>query len=196
MTSVISLHDGLADERRVVVLNGPAGVGKTTTARALAATARNGAAIHGDSLRDFMITRRSADVRQGLGYRNGASVASNFIKAGYELVVFEYVFETPAGIDSFCEAYDADAPVHFFTLWAPLDVVVARARERQRHPGLGNRVEACYRAVASSLGQLGPVVDTSEQSPPDVVADLLARCACGEGQLIPGVPDRPLALVV
>jgi ABC-type transport system involved in cytochrome c biogenesis ATPase subunit len=34
---------------QVVVLNGPAGVGKTSIGRLLAGTARNGACVHGEA---------------------------------------------------------------------------------------------------------------------------------------------------
>jgi MoxR-like ATPase len=43
--------------RDVVLLNGPAGVGKTTVGRRLAASARNGVCVHGDDLRRFVVTR-------------------------------------------------------------------------------------------------------------------------------------------
>lgn len=62
----------------------------------------------------------------GLGYKNGAVIAANFIDAGYDLVVFEYVFEHPAFVDRFLTSYRAAASVHLFTLWAPLRVIIGR----------------------------------------------------------------------
>lgn len=181
---------------RVVIINGPAGVGKTTTARALADTAANGACVHGDYLRNFVVRRQNGAVHNGLGYRNGASLAGNFVDGGYELVVFEYVFETARGIDEFRRCYRAEAPVYFFTLWAPFDVVQHREsswlRRRQRQP-LGSRMEACYRKMEQNLEELGPVVDTADRSVADVVADLHARCERGEGELVPA-GTVPLAL--
>jgi hypothetical protein len=179
-----------------VILNGPAGVGKTTTARLLASTAKNGVCIHGDDLRDFVVARQDGSVSTGLGYRNGASLAQNFLDAGYELVVFEYVFETARGIEEFHRAYESPAPVHFYTLWAPLEVVLEResswSRRQQRNP-LGERVEACYRKMQANLGTLGTVVPTGELEAFEVVEDLLRRCDRGEGALPAAVPE-PLAL--
>ena len=177
-----------------MILNGPAGIGKTTTARALATVAENGAAIHGDDLRDFIVTRRDGSVRQGLGYRNGASVAANFIEGGYDLVVFEYVFETASGLEDFRDAYDASAPVHVFTLWAPLDVVIAREDGRPGRRPLGSRVETCYRTMESNLDTLGSLVHTVGQPVDGVVAELVERCTRGEGEFIAARPERSMAL--
>lgn len=185
---------GVRPSPRVVILNGPAGVGKTTTARALAETVANGACIHGDELRDFIVAREDGAVSTGLGYRNGASVAQNFVDAGYELVVFEYVFETARGIEEFRQAYRSSVPVHFFTLWAPLEIVLEReaswTRRQQRQP-LGERVEACYQKMQPNLGTLGSVVPTDELEVSEVVADILRRCDHHQG-LLPAT--EPIAL--
>ncbi len=78
---------------RVVILNGPAGVGKTTVGRLLAGRVTNGVCIEGDALASFIVTRVPGAVRAGLGYENGATIAANYLRGGYELVVFEYCFE-------------------------------------------------------------------------------------------------------
>jgi chloramphenicol 3-O-phosphotransferase len=173
----------LGSRARTIVLNGPAGVGKSTTARALAATAANGACIHGDDLRDFVVSRSGDAVHQGLGYRNGASVATNFVEAGYELVVFEYIFESPWSVEHFRSAYRAAAPVHFFTLWASLETIRRRERERIDQEPVGERMVPCYRAIESHLDALGPVIDTEARSTADVVAEIVRRCEQAEGRL-------------
>lgn len=162
-------------EQRVVVLNGPAGVGKTTTARALAGSVDNGACIHGDDLRDFIVTRREGSVRGGLGYRNGATVATNFIDAGYDLVVFEYVFESPGALEHFVAAYVGEAPVHLFTLWAQLEVIRRRERARAGRRPLGGRLEECYRAIDEHLDEFGQVIHTDSRTVDDVVAEITVR---------------------
>jgi len=115
---------------RIILLNGPAGVGKTTVGRALASLAPNGSCIHGDCLKHFVVSRVDGMVAGGLGYRNGAVVAANFIEAGYDLVVFEYVFERPSNVDYFLDSFRPPVPVHLFTLWAPLHIVMEREQTR------------------------------------------------------------------
>lgn len=65
-----------AQERRVVLLNGPAGAGKTTVGRRLAATARNGICVHGDDLERFVVTRDPSTIEDGLTYVGAAPCGS------------------------------------------------------------------------------------------------------------------------
>jgi len=174
----------------VIIVNGPAGVGKTTTARSLAAMGRSSACVHGDDLKS-LIVRRDAPVATGLGYRNAATVAGNFIAGGYDLVVFDYVFEDPTGLEVFLDAYTASAPVHLFTLWADLPTVLAREalRHGTRRP-LGDRVRACHAAMESHLDELGEVVDTSDRDLRAVVAEVCLRASTGSGLIHPGSAVR------
>jgi len=53
--------------QRVVILNGPPGVGKTTIGRLLAARAANGACIGGDALAGFIVTGSPAQSTRDSG---------------------------------------------------------------------------------------------------------------------------------
>ena len=158
-----------ASSQRMVVLNGPAGVGKTTVGRLLAGRAENGVCIHGDSLADFIVSRVPGAVEQGLGYANGALLAASYIRAGYELVVFEYCFEHPRHVGRFLDAYAGWAPVSVFTLWAPLEVIEERERTRTGRRRLEGRVEECYRSMEANLTELGQTIQTD--GPPEQVAE-------------------------
>ena len=123
------------------------------------------------------MTRDDLAVELGLAYVNGATLAANSIRAGYELVVFEYCFEAARHVQRFLDAYDAEAPVSMFTLWAPLGTVVERAGRRVDQFGRSDdRVEACYRSMESNLAELGEVVDNLA-APEDVAARLDALSA-------------------
>jgi predicted ABC-type ATPase len=145
--------------QRVVILNGPAGVGKSTVGRLLAGRVANGVCIEGDALAGFVVNRSPGSVQQGLGYENGATIAANYIRGGYDLVVFEYCFEERRHVERFLDAYTAPAPVFLFTLWAPLAVVEERERARAGRSRLGERVAACHRAMEQRLDELGDVIE-------------------------------------
>lgn len=161
-------REGIEMSSRVIVLNGPPGVGKTTVGNALASLVNNGACIHGDDLKSFIISRIEGKVEGGLGYKNGAAVATNFIAAGYELVVFEYVFEKPTHVARFLEFFQPKVPVHLFTLWAPLKVIIEREQARQNRSLLNNRVVECYQAIERNLDQLGHCIDNIGVQPIDI----------------------------
>jgi chloramphenicol 3-O-phosphotransferase len=173
---------GHTADRRVVLLNGPAGVGKTTVGRRLAATARNGACIHGDDLKRFVVARELGTVEQGLGYVGGAAVADVFLAAGYDLVVFEFVFPRGRHVERFRRALRSDVPVHLLTLWAPLATVAERASARARRDPRGGRVAECWNELAAGLGELGAAIDA--RGPVDeVVAAVTRRIEDGTARL-------------
>jgi chloramphenicol 3-O-phosphotransferase len=149
------------EPRRVVLVNGPAGVGKTTVGRAMAATVRNGICIHGDDLKHFVVSRKPGTVEGGLTYVGGASLADLFLDAGYELIVFEFVFPGRRHVARFRDALRASVPVHLLTLWAPLATVTRREAGRQNRERLGGRMAECWHELAAGLDELGAVIDAS-----------------------------------
>lgn len=161
-------REGIEMSSRVILLNGPAGVGKTTVGTALASLVNNGACIHGDHLKSFIVSQVEGKVEGGLGYKNGAAVATNFITAGYELVVFEYVFEKPTHVARFLEFFQPKVPVHLFTLWAPLKVIIEREQARQNRSPLNKRVVECYKTIERNLDQLGHRIDNTGAQPIDI----------------------------
>jgi hypothetical protein len=148
-----------AATQQVVLLNGPAGVGKTTAGRCLAAAARNGICVHGDDLKHFVVSRDPDTVQGGLSYVGGAVLADVFLNAGYDLVIFEFIFTQRRHVSGSC------APCGRMSRcicsrsgrhWTPSPHGEAVRPNRQR---LGARVAECWRELAAQLDELGVLID-------------------------------------
>ncbi|MBA3029091.1 MAG: hypothetical protein FP816_09825 [Desulfobacteraceae bacterium] len=177
---------------KIVIINGPAGVGKTTIARKLALLGENSACIHGDDFKHHIVNRNLNTVATGLGYKNGATVANNFVNGGYDLVLFEYVFEDESHLPKFIHHLNVDCPVYLITLWANQEIVLDREANRAGRERLGTRVLECYAAMEQALGKLGLVIDTSDRSPDEVVKDIWEKLEKDEGLIVskPGTMKR------
>src|SRR3954452_25415173 len=143
----------------VVLVNGPAGVGKTTVGRRLAATARNGICIHGDELKGFIVARDPRAVGRGLSYAAGAALADVFLDAGYELVVFEFVFPSGRHVGRFQDALRTFVTVHLPTLWAPLTRVTAHGPLCAHCYLPCCLVPQSWRELCAKMTDLGGVID-------------------------------------
>ncbi len=166
----------------MILLNGPPGVGKTTVARALAASASNGACVHGDALRDFIVARQPKTVRARTTYRAAARVAAVFIESGYDLVVVDYVFPNAAHLREFAHELGLDSLLYCFVLWAPLHVVGERERTRRHRKRLGRVVEQTHAAIEANIGSLGQLIQTENRSVAEIVAEVLAAANAGLGR--------------
>jgi chloramphenicol 3-O-phosphotransferase len=163
-------------EPHIILLNGPAGVGKSSVAAHLAVLAPGSVSIRGDDLRAFAPADARTHLGPGSTYRAGATLAAAYLDMGAPRVIFEYVFEGPSQVELFRRAVPS-LPVYLFTLWAPLEVIQAREEQRPNRRRLGGRVEGCYRALEANLEQLGVVVPTTDLSPEQVAQTVSALLA-------------------
>jgi chloramphenicol 3-O-phosphotransferase len=178
-------------EARIIIINGPAGVGKTTVSRILAGYGSNSACIHGDDFPGYIVKRDLKRVTTGLGYKNGASVANNFIHGGYDLVVYDYVFEDQTHVPKFMNALTVNCDVYFFTLWASKETIVEREAKRLDRDRLGARLLACYQAMEESLNNLGFVINTTEDAPEKIADKIWAHVLKKRGIIADGLRVGP-----
>jgi hypothetical protein len=158
-------------------------VGKTTVARALAATATNGACVHGDALRNFIVTRQRGSVRARTTYRAAARVSAVFIESGYDLIVVDYVFSNPGQVAEYREELARELPLFCFLLWAPRSIVEERERRRANRRRLGKQVAKTYAAMERHPGDLGFTIDTNGREIGDIVLSIATAVKAGAGRM-------------
>ena len=163
--------------KQVIILNGPAGVGKTTVGKLLAQESENSVCISGDALKEFIVNRKTDTVQGRLGYKNGAMLIQNFLKAGYELVIFEYVFPSRKQIDYFMGELKVDVPVFLYTLWASLETVQRREAGRSERASLGDRVVQCHKELTENLNDFENIINTDQLALKEIVTTILSRKA-------------------
>lgn len=163
---------------RVIVINGPTGVGKTTVMSQLASRVPGSVSITGDALRRFApsdpaVTR--AMLGEGSTYRIGGQLAALYLRAGAATVFFDYVFDTPVHVEWFKTHLPPEASCHLITLWAS-EATTARRRERRARAGpLAHLAHDQYRSMEANLPALGHVLQTDELAPDEVCARILAE---------------------
>lgn len=155
----------------VLLINGPAGVGKTTVASRLKLRVPGTVCVHGDQILAFS----PPDVRVHLGagstFRAGAALVREYVEMNAPRVLFDYVFSNAAHISRFCRWLAPDTMVHVFTIWAPLEAVRQREAARTEREPLGARVIETYATLQENLSQLGWLTE-NVRTPDDAVDDI------------------------
>ena len=148
--------------RKIITINGSPGVGKSTTAELLAQSSQNSVCIRGDDIKHWIVNRNSEELTKGLTYINGGACCRNYLKAGYELVVFEYVFTKKADVDRFIENCGIKESCLLFTLIAPLSVIKQREilRLSQNRKSLGEAVDIAFDEIIKNKIDLGTFINT------------------------------------
>lgn len=143
---------------QVIVINGPAGVGKTTISRDLQARLSGTVCVHGDDLRQFAPDDAANFLGPGSTYRAGAALALSYLEMGATRVIFDYVFTRPEQIALFRDGLSPEVRIRVFTLWAPLPVVLRREATRVGREPLGGRVTETHAEMKTNLDRLGTII--------------------------------------
>jgi tRNA uridine 5-carbamoylmethylation protein Kti12 len=165
----------------ILILTGPPGVGKSTTAEILAARSSRSVHLESDAFFRFIRSGHVEPWKPGSHEQNQlvmslvARAAAGYAEAGYFTVVDGIVipkwFLAPLR-DTFREA---GHDVAYAVLRAPLAICAARARDRERVPlAEPEAIEQLWRSF-EDLGDLeGNAIDLDGQGPEET-ADLVAQ---------------------
>lgn len=117
---------------KLIIINGPSGVGKSTVAKMLHATMPKSFLLDIDALRRHMNGYREfADESRALSYAIGHGIVRTCLERGHD-VILDRLMLTSDVIEPFRSiANELGAEVYEFILWAPKDACFARAGERQ-----------------------------------------------------------------
>ncbi|WP_143348453.1 AAA family ATPase [Ensifer adhaerens] len=169
---------------QVVIINGPAGVGKSTVSRILASRWDGAINISGDALRHFAPENVREHLGAGSTYRAGAALVASYVEMGARRVLFDYVFERPESITLFQGQLPLNLSVHVFTLWAPLETVVQREANREGRSRMGDAVVATFEAIQPNLHALGRVIANTvgaEETAQIILEELLGSVSSDDG---------------
>ena len=165
----------------VIVITGAMAAGKSTVAQALAERLPRAAHVRGDTFRRMIVSGRQelttdptaeATAQLWLRYRLAVTAADGYARAGFTAVLQDVVL----GPDLVRYLDLVTTRPRFVVVLAPRPEVLA-ARERGRSKrGYGEwTVESLDRSLRTGTPRRGLWLDTSEQTPEQTVAELLAR---------------------
>lgn len=171
----------------VFIVTGPAGAGKSSTARALCARFERAAHIEVDALRDMVISGIASPIpgvsdpleaaeQSGLANANTVALARNFSAAGFTVVV-DAVFESAAALDFVLEELLGTAEVHVITLLPDAETLERRDKGRAPEVQMGPRALELRRIIAGSDEMRGLRLDNSQMTVDETVAYILTHRA-------------------
>lgn len=169
--------------RKIVIINGPSGVGKSTISNILSRSIKKGVHIDVDILRHLVANSRLVREQIDLAYRNAAALADNFLGAGYAVIV-DGVFPTGRDLAAFCRALKTgDAAVFAYTLSGKLQVLQQRDAMKTGTDRHRRRVKKLRNSMHAEADRLGIFIDTTDLGIMQTVEHIRKLLSRGEGKL-------------
>lgn len=165
--------------QQVIILTGPAGVGKSSVAAALCERFDRMVHVEVDALRHMVragyrhpwLTDEQAEEQRQLAVRNAAAIARECIATRYAVVIDDVI--PPDATEHYREALAGiEASVHFITLLPSLEI--ALERDAGRSGSIPDRVRALhveFMTWHNANALPGTALDTSNDADAAVTAD-------------------------
>lgn len=146
----------------LVVINGPAGVGKSTTAGVLAKGKKASALISGDRLKQFLIAVPEDSRASRVSYRNAAAICQELLDSGFLFIVYDFVFDSVEKKSEFLAHLNPAVKfrVHFVTLWASEEVVLSRRSARIEDRQFSDLMNNSWQIFFERLDSPGTILHT------------------------------------
>lgn len=168
---------------RLLILNGPCGVGKSTVAEIIHTQLRGSVLVNLDTIRRFVSRHRE---RPAESHAISVALTTAMLKVcahhGSDVIVDKMLYDD-AVLDAFRETVQRmNGAVFEFLLWADKKTVVARSDKRgYRQNGLFTK-EKCVLFWETmddfrKKRKRAIVVDTTNRTPTDIATDIMARIA-------------------
>lgn len=168
-------HEGTEPPPCIIIINGPLGIGKSTTAWALSEKFAKAVMLDGDYIAAFHPFDFYNQTHLDYAYDTFAVLMRHHVANGFRHFVVNWVLESAAQLEALSSRLaEFGLPIHPYRLTADPDIVAQRVWDRDNDDvnwelGRARELHSILEAAAL-VGQMGKVIDTTSLNPQAVAA--------------------------